>query len=260
MDGFIFVNYAYEDREAGEAFASRLAGTGLKVLRGKISEERLSRASLIVHLPSEAARSSKSYRHMKSLAARHELNSIQFKLGEESGEEADLLLMTALELFKSVYRGKEEVFLTQEADDLKAGIPAKSSAQEYPEQEKDAFLPANESGPAQPAEKEDTAEEEEMAVQIRAEEAGREEEAAQEKAEEQGEKPTGEDPRENLFREGMELLGGEEGASVSSAIGLILRAANQGYAPAQYQLSVCYDEGLGVPKSQQEAVVMDPGS
>ena len=60
--------------------------------------------------------------------------------------------------------------------------------------------------------------------------------------------------RDDLFAEGMRIL--ETGTTREDgvkAFKYLRQAASQGHTEAQYQLSVCYDRGIGVRKSIIEA-------
>jgi|GEM_PF-3584665 len=61
--------------------------------------------------------------------------------------------------------------------------------------------------------------------------------------------------REFAYDEAMKWLNGTDERKPDSqkAVEFFLQSANLGYAPAQYLLSVCYDEGRGVKHSSSEA-------
>jgi len=219
MDKTIYVNVAAQSRQQAEPLLKKLREAGIQVMTGNIGEDTLKEAGLVMHLLTDAYRTSKTCSRMKNMAHRLQMDEIQLHIpGESKGTDADLLLTAALEFFKFSYRDKPEEELP-EAEELPQTSP----------------------------------EEEPLANSADEKEAGNPESVKEDASSEWKLGTIPEDTRAEIFQEGMELLGGEEGASVSSAIALIMKAANQGYAPAQYQLSICYDEGLGVARNLQEA-------
>jgi TPR repeat protein len=62
-------------------------------------------------------------------------------------------------------------------------------------------------------------------------------------------------PPEYAYQKGMSLLQKQEGEEgVKKAFSLIERAANAGCVPAEYQLGMMYEEGIGTPKIASEGI------
>ena len=257
MNKYIYVNVADESRQEAEPVLKQLSSAGIHVMQGNIREDKLKKAGLVLHLQTMASESSESFKHRRDLAWKLGLDSIKLSLsGDGKPADPDLLLTAALEIFKSMYKNEQPVSAVQQEKKIlpdKSGEPdtkndsvqaEKIIREREMERKEEQTPPAAERDVPEPG----AAKEKKPEDNIREEER---EKARTEINWEVGTIPA--DTRAEMFQEGMELLGGEEGAAVSSAITLILKAANQGYAPAQYQLSICYDEGLGVPRSLQEA-------
>lgn len=252
MERYIYINYAYEDYEYVQKIIEDIEKTGVKVYHGNGSEERVAGSLCVLHFWTPAAHTSKSYRKIMNYTLKHELDTMLFHLdGAQMASEVDVQLDVLHALFKYKYQMlslkaadaetktvefKPEVVEAKSVDELK-----KAMASSEPKVIKFNADSATESKAAE-----------------------KEPEIVNEKiAEEQPDQSQQSEPtkaveelttRDALFAEGMRIL--ENGTTREDgvkAFKCLRQAASQGHTEAQYQLSVCYDRGIGVRRNITEA-------
>ena len=252
MERYIYINYAYEDYEYVQKIIEDIEKTGVKVYHGNGSEERVAGSLCVLHFWTPAAHTSRSYRKIMNYTLKHELDTMLFHLdGAQMASEVDVQLDVLHALFKYKYQMlslkaadaetktvefKPEVVEAKSVDELK-----KAMASSEPKVIKFNADSATESKAAE-----------------------KEPEIVNEKiAEEQPDQSQQSDPtkaveelttRDALFAEGMRIL--ENGTTREDgvkAFKCLRQAASQGHTEAQYQLSVCYDRGIGVRRNITEA-------
>ena len=252
MERYIYINYAYEDYEYVQKIIEDIEKTGVKVYHGNGSEERVAGSLCVLHFWTPAAHTSKSYRKIMNYTLKHELDTMLFHLdGAQMASEVDVQLDVLHALFKYKYQmlnqraadaeiktveSKPEVVEAKSVDELK-----KAKASSEPKVIKFNADSATESKAAE-----------------------KEPEIVNEKsAEEQPDQSQQSEPakaveelttRDALFAEGMRIL--ENGTTREDgvkAFKCLRQAASQGHTEAQYQLSVCYDRGIGVRRNITEA-------
>lgn len=242
MERYIYINYAYESRQIARPLIDKLQACGIRVMTGG-SEANIAGSSCVLNIHTDASQKSKSYRRVLNYLNRHGKDSIRIHI-DESGIRSDIDSQFDLlaALFKYKYSGSS------------AGAPEEaeeSSAQEEPEDsiaEKEAAQPADD--------------DEVEIIQVFPDkeekpEAGQhtKEDAKAVKYEEERLKE-----REELYNEGVRILDSAKSEAAKEpaqeqelAVDYLVRSANLGYVPAQYRLSICYDEGTGVARSAAEA-------
>ena len=224
-----------------------------------------------------AAHTSKSYRKIMNYTLKHELDTMLFHLdGAQMASEVDVQLDVLHALFKYKYQmlnqkaadaetktveSKPEVVEAKSVDELK-----KAMASSEPKVIKFNADSAAESKHAakEPEIIEDTEETKIADVETAATAVEKQPEIVNEKiAEEQPDQSQQSEPakaveelatRDALFAEGMRVL--ENGTTREDgvkAFKYLRQAASQGHTEAQYQLSVCYDRGIGVRRNITEA-------
>lgn len=252
MERYIYINYAYEDYEYVQKIIEDIEKTGVKVYHGNGSEERVAGSLCVLHFWTPAAHTSRSYRKIMNYTLKHELDTMLFHLdGAQMASEVDVQLDVLHALFKYKYQMlslkaadaetktvefKPEVVEAKSVDELK-----KAMASSEPKVIKFNADSATESKAAE-----------------------KEPEIVNEKiAEEQPDQSQQSEPtkaveelttRDALFAEGMRIL--ENGTTREDgvkAFKCLRQAASQGHTEAQYQLSVCYDRGIGVRRNITEA-------
>lgn len=252
MERYIYINYAYEDYEYVQKIIEDIEKTGVKVYHGNGSEERVAGSLCVLHFWTPAAHTSRSYRKIMNYTLKHELDTMLFHLdGAQMASEVDVQLDVLYALFKYKYQMlslkaadaetktvefKPEVVEAKSVDELK-----KAMASSEPKVIKFNADSATESKAAE-----------------------KEPEIVNEKiAEEQPDQSQQSEPtkaveelttRDALFAEGMRIL--ENGTTREDgvkAFKCLRQAASQGHTEAQYQLSVCYDRGIGVRRNITEA-------
>lgn len=277
MERYIYINYAYEDYEYVQKIIEDIEKTGVKVYHGNGSEERVAGSLCVIHFWTPAAHTSKSYRKIMNYTLKHELDTMLFHLdGPQMASEVDVQLDVLHALFKYKYQmlnqkaadaetktveSKPEVVEAKSVDELK-----KAMASSEPKVIKFNADSATES---KAVEKEpeiiEDAEETKIAdVETAATAVEKQPEIVNEKiAEEQPDQSQQSEPakaveelatRDALFAEGMRIL--ENGTTREDgvkAFKCLRQAASQGHTEAQYQLSVCYDRGIGVRRNITEA-------
>ena len=277
MERYIYINYAYEDYEYVQRIIEDIEKTGVKVYHGNGSEERVAGSLCVIHFWTPAAHTSKSYRKIMNYTLKHELDTMLFHLdGAQMASEVDVQLDVLHALFKYKYQmlnqraadaetktveSKPEVVEAKSVDELK-----KAMASSEPKVIKFNADSAAESKHAakEPEIIEDTEETKIADVETAATAVEKQPEIVNEKiAEEQPDQSQQSEPakaveelttRDALFAEGMRILENgttrEDGVKAFKYLG---QAASQGHTEAQYQLSVCYDRGIGVRRNITEA-------
>ena len=277
MERYIYINYAYEDYEYVQKIIEDIEKTGVKVYHGNGSEERVAGSLCVIHFWTPAAHTSKSYRKIMNYTLKHELDTMLFHLdGAQMASEVDVQLDVLHALFKYKYQmlnqraadaetktveSKPEVVEAKSVDELK-----KAMASSEPKVIKFNADSAAESKHAakEPEIIEDTEETKIVDVETAATAVEKQPEIVNEKiAEEQPDQSQQSEPakaveelatRDALFAEGMRIL--ENGTTREDgvkAFKYLRQAASQGHTEAQYQLSVCYDRGIGVRRNITEA-------
>lgn len=277
MERYIYINYAYEDYEYVQKIIEDIEKTGVKVYHGNGSEERVAGSLCVLHFWTPAAHTSKSYRKIMNYTLKHELDTMLFHLdGAQMASEVDVQLDVLHALFKYKYQmlnqraadaetktveSKPEVVEAKSVDELK-----KAMASSEPKVIKFNADSAAESKHAakEPEIIEDTEETKIADVETAATAVEKQPEIVNEKiAEEQPDQSQQSEPakaveelatRDALFAEGMRILeNGTTREDGDKAFKCLRQAASQGHTEAQYQLSVCYDRGIGVRRNITEA-------
>ena len=252
MERYIYINYAYEDYEYVQKIIEDIEKTGVKVYHGNGSEERVAGSLCVLHFWTPAAHTSRSYRKIMNYTLKHELDTMLFHLdGAQMASEVDVQLDVLHPLFKYKYQmlslkaadaetktveSKPEVVEAKSVDELK-----KAMASSEPKVIKFNADSATES---KAAEKEPEIVNEKIA----------EEQPDQSQQSEPAKAVEELTTRDALFAEGMRIL--ENGTTREDgvkAFKCLRQAASQGHTEAQYQLSVCYDRGIGVRRNITEA-------
>ena len=252
MERYIYINYAYEDYEYVQKIIEDIEKTGVKVYHGNGSEERVAGSLCVIHFWTPAAHTSKSYRKIMNYTLKHELDTMLFHLdGAQMASEVDVQLDVLHALFKYKYQmlnqkaadaetktveSKPEVVEAKSVDELK-----KAMASSEPKVIK---FNADSAAESKAAEKEPEIVNEKIA----------EEQPDQSQQSEPAKAVEELATRDALFAEGMRIL--ENGTTREDgvkAFKYLRQAASQGHTEAQYQLSVCYDRGIGVRRNITEA-------
>lgn len=213
MGKYIYINYAYEDQDQVMAIIRQLQAAGIQVYSGNGSEEKVAGSACVLHFCTEASRTSRSYRKIMNFTLKNELDCMLFHL---DGRNVASEVEMQLDVMHTLFKYKYRPENTAEE------IAAASDAEE----------PAAEAEPVT-GNMAETKPEKAAAAAVLAEK-----------------KQT----KDELFAEGQRWLTGDGcDTDVDKAIICFRQAASQGHVEAQYQLSVCYDKGIGVKKSISEA-------
>ncbi len=257
MDSYVFINYANESREDAQKLIEMLESSGIQTVYGSASEDKIKNSSFVIHLSTSASRSSKTYRRNMNLSVRFDKDCIVMHMdGSVLLTDTETMLDTLLSVFKyscqaaAVKEAEEKLRTAAEeiptenetTEEAAMTVPAVSEAPETSVSAK-AEPEKPEAAPEKP---EAEPEKSETAPEKAAEPAAPEEqEAAEQRALSE---------RERLYEEGRRYLEGTDGEpDPVKAFECFKQSANQGYTKAQYQLSVCYDEGIGVRRNIAEA-------
>ena len=281
MERYIYINYAYEDYEYVQKIIEDIEKTGVKVYHGNGSEERVAGSLCVLHFWTPAAHTSKSYRKIMNYTLKHELDTMLFHLdGAQMASEVDVQLDVLHALFKYKYQmlsrkaadaetkaavikneSKNTEIITTAAKGENTAVVEIKTVESKPEvveaKSVDELKKAmSSSEPKVIKFNADSATESKAAE--------KESEIVNEKiAEEQPDQSQQSEPakaveelttRDALFAEGMRIL--ENGTTREDgvkAFKCLRQAASQGHTEAQYQLSVCYDRGIGVRRNITEA-------
>ena len=244
MDPYVFINCAYESRNDADRLIAVLEKAGIQAVCGSTSEVKIRNCSFVLHLSTPASRSSKTYRRNMNLSVRFEKDCIVMHM--EDGvllTEIETMLDTVLAAFK--YACRNEAAAEEPAKPVQDAAEAEEPAKPVQDRE-DAEMPSEPEETREAAEKPAGADQstaEETAVPIQ-----------QETREEREMEQLALSERERLYQEGRRLLTGVDGEpDPEKAFEFFKQSANQGYTKAQYQLCVCYDEGIGVRRNIAEA-------
>lgn len=281
MERYIYINYAYEDYEYVQKIIEDIEKTGVKVYHGNGSEERVAGSLCVLHFWTPAAHTSKSYRKIMNYTLKHELDTMLFHLdGAQMASEVDVQLDVLHALFKYKYQ-----MLSRKAADAEtkaAVIKNESNNTETittaAKEENTAVVEIKtvESKPevveAKSVDelKKAMASSEPKVIKFNADSATESKVAEKQPeivnkkiAEEQSDQFQQSEPakaieelttRDDLFAEGMRILeNGTTREDGDKAFKCLRQAASQGHTEAQYQLSVCYDRGIGVRRNITEA-------
>ena len=239
MEKYIYVNYAYEDQQMAMPVIEALKDRGIPLKYGNGNEEKLKDSCFVLHLCTPASHTSHTYRKMMNFTLKHEKDMTVLRIADGGFEsDIDLLQDVMLQLLKYHYvNGQTKP--AAETHDAEAPVVQKAEA---------------------PA----PAEAELEIVEIKAEEVPAAEAPAAETP--AAETPAAEAPaafvpvpdelpdREELYARGLELLKDtEDEKAPEKAFNSFWQAANRGHINAQYQLSICYAQGIGVRRSISEA-------
>ena len=245
MEKYIYINYAYEDQQMAMPVIEALRSRGIAVKYGNGSEDRLKESSFVLHLCTPASHTSHTYRKMMNYTLKHEKDMTVLRIGD-AGFESDIddLHDMMLQLLKYHYSAGAK--LPETAPTAEEPVPeaaetetAPEAAAEEPELEireitlapEEAAAPAAETAEAAETETAQAEAPEELPAQI----------------------PPEED-KDVLYARGMALLEDDsDEKNGEQAFNCFWQAANRGQIEAQYQLSVCYAQGIGVRRSISEA-------
>lgn len=235
MGKYIYINYAYEDQDQVMAIIRQLQAAGIQVYSGNGSEEKVAGSACVLHFCTEASRTSRSYRKIMNFTLKNELDCMLFHLdGRNVASEVEMQLDVMHTLFKYKYRPENTAEEIAAASDAEEPAAEAEAVTEEPAAEAEAVTeePAAEAEPVT-GNMAETKPEKAAAAAVLAEK-----------------KQT----KDELFAEGQRWLTGDGcDTDVDKAIICFRQAASQGHVEAQYQLSVCYDKGIGVKKSISEA-------
>ena len=266
MDSYVFINYANESRQDALKLIEMLEQSGIRTVHGSASEEKIKNSSFVIHLSTPASRSSKTYRRNMNFSVRFDKDCMVMHMDQASLlTDTEAMLDVLFSAFK--YSCRMEAAAKAEEDHTEKAaesIPVQEEpAAETVTEETGQELPAEETtaaeSPAEPkkqsseeAEKPGTAETQAAAEKQAEAEAGETEKPAEVETEEPERRAFSD--REKLYEEGMKYLTGADAEpDPVKAFECFKQSANQGYTKAQYQLCVCYDEGIGVRKNIAEA-------
>lgn len=271
MDSYVFINYANESRQDALKLVELLEQSGIRVVHGSASEDKIKNSSFVIHLSTSASRSSKTYRRNMNLSVRFDKDCIVMHMDQASLlTDTEAMLDTLLSVFKYSCRSEaaceaESIIAAERKKSENAGadpvhVQEMSAAEEEPALEMpeekaaaEAFAEPEKQDPAGAEELEPAEAEKQEPAETEAEKPAEAEEPAEtEKAGEPEWRALSD--REKLYEEGMKYLTGTDAESDPvKAFECFKQSANQGYTKAQYQLCVCYDEGIGVRKNIAEA-------
>lgn len=254
MERYIYINYAYEDYQCVQKIIDDIEKMGVKVCHGNGSEEKVTGSLCVIHFWTPAAHTSKSYRKIMNYTLKHELDTMLFHLdGTQMASEIDVQLDVLHALFKYKYQ-----MLNQKAEVTDAAAAVETERE----------MKTSETAPSEEtiAEAKQEVKQEPKVVEAKSVEELKTAMASSEPkvikfnadsvkkqdSTEKTDKPLM--TRDELFAEGMRILeNGKTREDGVKAFRYLRQAASQGHTEAQYQLSVCYDRGIGVRKSMAEA-------
>ena len=233
MEKYIYINYAYEDQQLVMPVIDALRSRGIAVKYGNGSEDRLKESSFVLHLCTPASRTSHTYRKMMNYTLKHEKDMTLLRIGD-AGFESDIddLHDLMLQLLKYHYSAGAQ---------LSAAEPEAEAA---PAAEPEIVIREITLTPEEKAE----------ATEEKAAEAEPEQETAETAPEELPAQIPQEEDKDVLYARGLALLQDKsDEKNTEKAFNCFWQAANRGQIEAQYQLSVCYAQGIGVRRSISEA-------
>ena len=222
MERYIYINYAYEDYSLVQPIIEAIEKMGIKVYHGNGSEERVAGGLVVIHFRTPAAHTSKSYRKIMNYTLKHELDTMLFHLdGARIASEIDVQLDVLHTLFKYKYQ------MLLKCQETSEPVEPEGHSGEQPELVEPEVHTEEQSEPVEP----------ETHIEEHSEP-----------------EPEVLDTREALYAEGMRIFeNGTTREDAVNAVRYLRQAASQGHTQAQYQLSICYDRGIGVRKNMTEA-------
>ena len=278
MERYIYINYAYEDYQCVQKIIEDIEKMGVKVCHGNGSEEKVAGSQCVIHLWTPAAHTSKSYRKIMNYTLKHELDTMLFHLdGTQMASEVDVQLDVLHALFKYKYRmmrqkaektdvpaaaaANNELKTSSSAPSEEITVQAKQEVKQEPEVVEAASVEELKTAMASSEPKvikfnADSAAKQKSTGEASAKQAEKAVSTSEASASEEVKATTAEPltTRDALFAEGMRILeNGRTREDGVKAFKYLRQAASQGHTEAQYQLSVCYDRGIGVRKSITEA-------
>lgn len=274
MEKYIYINYAYEDQAQVMGIIRQLQAEGMKVCYGNGNEERVSGSLCVIHFCTAASHTSKTYRKIMNYTLKHEMDSMLFHLGESgivSDVEAQLDVLHTL--FKYKYRtagiqsaeNQAEKEIEPDADTVQkmyVDVSGEDAAQKEPDDAAETAIAGKASADvAEPDTARKAFADAAETDNVPAETGGipgdvqtqqNDTVVEEKKPVEPAERPVTQ--KEALYLEGKRWLTGD-GCDVDEKKAFVCfkQAANQGHTEAQYQLSICYDRGMGVRRSITEA-------
>ena len=253
MEKYIYINYAYEDQQLVMPVIDALRSRGIAVKYGNGSEDRLKESSFVLHLCTPASRTSHTYRKMMNYTLKHEKDMTLLRIGD-AGFESDIddLHDLMLQLLKYHYSAGAQLSAAEPETEL--ATAAEPEAEAAPAAEPEMVIREIALTPEEKAEAaEEKAAEAEPEKEAAAEEAP-EQETAEAAAEELPAQIPQEEDKDVLYARGLALLQDKsDEKNTEKAFNCFWQAANRGQIEAQYQLSVCYAQGIGVRRSISEA-------
>ena len=251
MERYIYINYAYEDYEYVQKIIEDIEKTGVKVYHGNGSEERVAGSLCVLHFWTPAAHTSKSYRKIMNYTLKHELDTMLFHLdGAQMASEVDVQLDVLHALFKYKYQmlslkaadaeTKAAVIKNESKNTETITTAAKGENTAAVEIKTVESKPEVVEAKSVDELKKAMASSEPKVIKFNADSAT-ESKAAEKESEIVNEKIAEEQPDQSQQSE------------PTKAFKCLRQAASQGHTEAQYQLSVCYDRGIGVRRNITEA-------
>ena len=269
MERYIYINYAYEDYQLVQKIIEDIEKTGVKVYHGNGSEERVAGSLCVIHFWTPAAHTSKSYRKIMNYTLKHELDTMLFHLdGEQLASEVEVQMDVLHTLFKYKYqmmsrkaagaetktaviqneaKNVEPVITEKKVDNTAAEVKIAEAKLEIKSEPEVVEAKSVDELKAAMATSEPKVIKFNADSVTESKAVANESESIEVKVEELT-------TRDALFAEGMRIL--ENGTTREDgvkAFKYLRQAASQGHTEAQYQLSVCYDRGIGVRKNITEA-------
>lgn len=248
MEKYIYINYAYEDQQQVMTIIRQIEAAGVKVYYGNGSEERVAGSVCVIHFCTAASHTSKSYRKIMNYTLRHEMDSMLFHLENQTvTSEVEMQLDVLHTLFKYKYKQESAGYdITEDKQDVEQA----PSVMTETVQAKEAVETVDSENAETIAANEAVNEAADPMAANEAADSGAEKTAAAEEIPESEKAPT----KDELFLAGRRWMTGDGcDVDVDKAFSCFRQAASQGHVEAQYQLSVCYDKGIGVRRSISEA-------
>ncbi|MCR4672764.1 MAG: sel1 repeat family protein [Lachnospiraceae bacterium] len=260
MGKALYLNYAKADRENVAPVLQKLREAGFNVQHTE--NGNVSGKPCVLNFPSAASRRDDSYRKVLNYALRHDLDCIQIHLERQKLlDDIEIQNGVMLAALRTVMPDKAaEVYTKALSEGASPEIPEKEEAElaAAPAAEENAEVRSGEPA-AEPVRKE-------QGIQIPAGTDSAEfASAAMRLFESEGFAPARTSLKKNdemysgtsaetLFNKGLSLLSGDGGSKdEKAAFDCFRQAANAGMAKAQYELSICYDRGIGTGRNITEA-------
>lgn len=246
MRSNILINFAEEDGQKLKPVIDRLREKFPGVGCGEEAARNLRDYNCIVNLYTPAAEKSAGYRRVVSYAVKHHVDSLLFHVKPEQAvfdlEIAMQTLLAVLGLPGTPAADAAQPYAAQaESEETKKSSrePEEKPA-DKPKEKPSEMAADKDMKPDKPAE---------SSRQVQMQQVVSREEEEIEKAADQRSLV-----RDRMYAEGMQYLNGiEREPDAFKAFDCFRQAANAGSVLAQYQLSVCYDQGIGVRRNASEA-------